>query len=321
MPVTQARPVMVGRTAGTPATVGLGRPAADEPAADEGLVDEVGVERELAAGPQLGHAGRRAGAARRPVEPAGVDRHGVPGVPRRRSPGAMNSTWWQWSTPSISGCCGGAVLVDRVHDREPGGEDVLLAGAVERQPDVVEVDQRVEVAAERQASTARCRARAPRSSSSSATHVARHVLDGHRVGVPSLTATVATTSPAGVSSRIVVTGSTTVDHARLDQHRGDADRAVPAHRQAAGDLDVDDAPVAVARVGGCRIAPLIAACPRGSFMSSFRRSSRCSMKCSRLSFIVAPGMTPNPPVNIREQSRSHVSVLRIAAGPRTKPGS
>jgi hypothetical protein len=32
------------------------------------------------------------------------------------------------------------------------------------------------------------------------------------------------------------------------------------------------------RVGGCRIAPLIEACPRGSYISRVRRWSRCSMK-------------------------------------------
>ena len=66
-------------------------------------------------------------------------------------PGAMNSTWWQWSTPLDLGWRGGALLVDRVHDREPGVEDLLLPVAVERQADVVEVDHGVEVAAEREA--------------------------------------------------------------------------------------------------------------------------------------------------------------------------
>ena len=53
------------------------------------------------------------------------------------------------------------------------------------------------------------------------------------------------------------------------------------------------------RVGGCRIAPLIAAWPRGSFTRNCRMWSRCSMKYRRFSFIVAPGTTPTPPVTTR----------------------
>ena len=89
VPVTQARPVMVGSTAGRP-----GRPssrstsAADEAGADERLVDEVVPQRQLAAGVQLGHPGARAGAAGRAVEPAGVDGHRVPRVLRPSEPGA-----------------------------------------------------------------------------------------------------------------------------------------------------------------------------------------------------------------------------------------
>ncbi len=48
--------------------------------ADEGLVDEVGAQRQFAAGVQLRHPGAGAGAAGRAVEPAGVDGHRVPGV-------------------------------------------------------------------------------------------------------------------------------------------------------------------------------------------------------------------------------------------------
>src|SRR5262245_38678531 len=42
--------------------------------------------------------------------------------------------------------CGG---VDGIHDRQTRGEDVVGAGAVEGQTDVVEVDHRVEVPTER----------------------------------------------------------------------------------------------------------------------------------------------------------------------------
>ena len=46
-----------------------------------------------------------------------------------------------------------------------------------------------------------------------------------------------------------------LDHPGLDEHGRDADRPVPAHRQAAADLDEDDAPVGVvaaSAAGGSR---------------------------------------------------------------------
>src|SRR5215210_1431437 len=51
----------------------LGDEPAREAGADHGFVHERLVQRQLAAGVQLGHAGARAGPARRAVEPAGVD--------------------------------------------------------------------------------------------------------------------------------------------------------------------------------------------------------------------------------------------------------
>ena len=56
----------------------------------------------------------------------------------------------QWLTPSIVGCFGGAVVLIASMIARPAVEDVVLARAVERQADVVEVDHRVEVAAERE---------------------------------------------------------------------------------------------------------------------------------------------------------------------------
>src|SRR3569833_2339331 len=47
------------------------------------------------------------------------------------------------------------------------------------------------------------------------------------------------------------------------------------------------------------MAPLIAACPRGSYIRSVRMWSRWVMKWRRRSAIVAPGMTPTPPVTTR----------------------
>ena len=53
------------------------------------------------------------------------------------------------------------------------------------------------------------------------------------------------------------------------------------------------------RVGGCRIAPDIAEWPRGSNMSSVRSSSMRSRKYARRSAMLAPGITPMPPVITR----------------------
>ena len=53
------------------------------------------------------------------------------------------------------------------------------------------------------------------------------------------------------------------------------------------------------RVGGCRIAPLIAPCPRGSRISSSRTSSMLSSNHSLRSSIVAPGSIGTPPVMTR----------------------
>ncbi|BCB76722.1 hypothetical protein Pflav_031320 [Phytohabitans flavus] len=81
------------------------------------------------------------------------------------------------------------------------------------------------------------------------------------------------------------------------------------------------------RIGGWRIAPLIAACPRGSYISSVRRWSRLSMKCWRRSAIEAPGMTPTPSVTTRvgmpsvcESTASNVLLSR-PIGIRPRPPS
>ena len=91
---------------------------------------------------------------------------------------------------------------------------------------------------------------------------------------PSVTATSATTSPAGVSSRMVVTGSVTstmpVSTSTV------ATPMVPCpHIGRQPDTSMNTTPQsASARVGGCRIAPLIAEWPRGSYISSLRGCGR-----------------------------------------------
>ena len=98
------------------------------------------------------------------------------------------------------------------------------------------------------------------------------------IAAPSSTATSTTTSPAGVSRRIVVTGSVTstmpVSTSTV------ATPIVPCpHIGRQPDTSMNSTPKSASgRVGGWRIAPLIDAWPRGSYMSSFRTWSRCSRK-------------------------------------------
>ena len=95
---------------------------------------------------------------------------------------------------------------------------------------------------------------------------------------PSSTATWASTRPAGVSSRIVVTGSTTstmpVSTSTV------ATPMVPCpHIGRQPETSMNTTPQSASgRVGGCRMAPLIAPCPRGSNMSSRRTSSMAATK-------------------------------------------
>src|SRR5690606_26491388 len=122
---------------------------ADEPGADEALVDEVGAEGQLTAGMELGDPGAGAGAARGTVEPAGVDGHGVPAVPGVGTGGDELDVVADGDT-GVVGVDGPVLGVDRVHQGETGVEDPLLGAAVERQPDPLDRQDRVEVAPERQ---------------------------------------------------------------------------------------------------------------------------------------------------------------------------
>ena len=116
---------------------------------------------------------------------------------------------------------------------------------------------------------------------------------------PSDTATVTSTSPAGVSSRMRVSGSLTstipVSTSTV------ATPIVPwPHIGSRPDTSTNSTPQSASgRVGGCRNAPDIAEWPRGSRINRSRRSSRCSSKYSRRSCIVAPGTGPSPPVITR----------------------
>ena len=116
---------------------------------------------------------------------------------------------------------------------------------------------------------------------------------------PPDTATRASTRPAGVSRRTTVSGSRT--STMPVSTRTVATPMVPwPHIGRQPETSMKSTPQsASSRVGGCRIAPDIAACPRGSRMSSRRRSSRSASKRSLRSSIVAPGSGPTPPVMTR----------------------
>ncbi len=98
------------------------------------------------------------------------------------------------------------------------------------------------------------------------------------VAAPSSTRTSATTRPAGVSRRTVVTGSVT---ATIPVSTSTvATPMVPCpHIGSSPETSMNRTPQSASgRVGGWRIAPLIAACPRGSYISQVRRWSRCFWK-------------------------------------------
>ncbi len=146
------------------------------------------------------------------------------------------------------------LLVDRAHDRQPGVEQTLLLGAVERQPEVLQPHHRVEVAAEGEVVGHRPEAGYVDRGvepGGERRHVGQRdgpggaVLDGH----------LGHDQPGrGVQpDRGDRLGD--LDHPGLDQHGGHADRAVPAHRQAAGDLDVEHSPVRVGPGRGLQDRP------------------------------------------------------------------
>ena len=86
MPVIHARPENVGHDGGRSPTsvVSSSRPVNRVPMNDS-FTNSV-PQRQLTTRVQLRHPRAGAGAARRAVEPAGVDRHRVARVPRRPSP-------------------------------------------------------------------------------------------------------------------------------------------------------------------------------------------------------------------------------------------
>jgi len=106
-------------------------------------------------------------------------------------------------------------------------------------------------------------------------------------------------NPAGVSRRTVVTGSVTATMPVSTSTV--ATPIVPCpHIGRHPDTSMNSTPTSASgRVGGCRIAPDIAPWPRGSRISSSRRSSLFASNHSLRSSIVAPGSVVTPPVITR----------------------
>jgi hypothetical protein len=115
--------------------------------ADERLVDKLVADRELAACVQLGKPGRRAGAARRAIKPAGTDHHGVLGVLRSGSRceylhvAQPANSFIQWVDRGVRG-------VDRGHNLHAGVDDPGRIGPVKGHAQVIGAHDGVEVAAE-----------------------------------------------------------------------------------------------------------------------------------------------------------------------------
>lgn len=134
--------------------------------------------------------------------------------------------------------------VDRVHHREPGGEQVVPPGTVEGQAERVEFDEGVEVAAVGQvvgdrAETGDLRLEVEADAEGG------HVGEGDGGRRPVLDPDVDAHQPGrGVEPD----GGDRLDdrhHAGLDEDGGDPDGAVPAHGEQARHLDVEDSVVGV----------------------------------------------------------------------------
>jgi hypothetical protein len=116
---------------------------------------------------------------------------------------------------------------------------------------------------------------------------------------PSSTATSAVTRPAGTSRRMVVTGSVTstmpVSTSTV------ATPMVPwPHIGSSPVTSMNSTPTSASgRVEGWRMAPDMAAWPRGSYIRRVRMWSPCFMNHSRRSAMDEPGMVPTPPVTTR----------------------
>ncbi len=243
---------------------------------------------------------RGPGAARRAVEPARVDRHRVAGVPRVGVRGEELHVLAAADAGGLTGCTRRIVLVDRPHDGQARG-----AGSRPCAPGRTAARRRRDRPWRRSCRRTPCRngprpAPAPPPSrpvpGAKASHVAQRDPFGHARRAPP---PVPRPGPAGVSRRTIVSGSVTstmpVSTSTV------ATPMVPCPHIGKKPLTsmYSTPKSASGRVGGWRIAPLIAACPRGSSTRKRRNSSRCSMAYWRRSAMVAPGIGATPPVTTR----------------------
>ena len=280
IPVIHARPVISGTTAGRPPT----SVSADEPAGearpDDRLVDERRAERQLAAGVQLRHPRARPGAARRAVEPAGMDRR------RRARVGAVapgrveDDVVAACDARRRRGAPGGRRRRSRSSRAAPRSIELAGPRRVDLDAGRRRVDDRVEVAAERHVvrdladpvglhrAVARVQERRARCAASRGGRGRPRPRRAPRPG------------PAGTSRRTTVSGSVT---ATIPVSTSTvATPIVPCpHIGRQPETSMKSTPQsASSRVGGWRIAPDIAPCPRGSRISSRRRSSISASKCA-----------------------------------------
>ena len=243
MPVIHARPVISGTTAGRAADLDLLDEPAGEARADDRLVDE--RPRPAPSSPRACSCAMRAHVpvphGERSSQPGWIEVALRASAPSR--PGAWKTTWWQ---PRDA-------LVDRVHRARGTASRIArarldqLAGArrVDLEPDGGGVDERVEVAAEGHVVGAPSPTPSTTATWSRACRKAGTLRSVTASARPPDTATRASTRPGGRVEAHDRLGLAHLDHAGLDEHGGHADRAVAAHRQAAGDLDEEDAPVGV----------------------------------------------------------------------------
>lgn len=134
--------------------------------------------------------------------------------------------------------------IDRVHDGETRVQHPLLLGPREGDAEILEAYEGVEVAA---VGDVVAHLSVPRHVDGLVQGVAVRgdVLQGHRFGVPVAHLDAGRDEPGGCVEPDQGLRFGDLDHAGLDEDRRDADGSVPAHRQAAGDLDEEDPEVGI----------------------------------------------------------------------------
>ena len=211
MPVIHARPVISGTIAGRPPTVVSSTMPAGEARPDHRLVDERRRRRaQLAAGVQLRQPRRGARPARRAVQPAGVDRRrrARVGAVARRARGTRRGG--SRAMRGSSGCDGPVGRVDGGHDGQRRASISSPSGAGRPRAPTRRRRRRSRRSCRRTpCRRRRCPSPGPRRRGRARTRNAGTLRSVTAAARPSSTATRASTSPAGVSSRTTVSGSVT----------------------------------------------------------------------------------------------------------------